>query len=583
MTAPVLHSGSQIANDVRSSSAKDTPEAKNPRTLQDLLDILATTAPSDLSMLRTTSALLVSYLNKNPEMLLLDSVNDSRDRFRPYLEERPYAENSIRSYVNYARILLKHARDFGWKPASEVIPEEWQRVLLLAAKKECKDLARFLAGRRKTPKEVTIEDVDRWVELRTQQGLSNARAKRKMGLFWRLLRDCGATEQIPMCILREKHYRLPLDQFPPDLKREFLGLMKWKQAAFAIGRPKGGRLRDVTAKQLQDIVCGLLGFALNILGESGIASLPDVVQERIVMEFLEWCINERKVKAYSLASALRLLAAAMRQYPPYKSIDFNWFKPLLDSIPTEPEFELRKRKASKYLEYNVIEAIPAKIRLGRSVAAKKGPYRVARLTKEELLMKWLGVLPWRQRNLRECRIRGNAPNLFRGKIPPFCNIDKPAWVLKEEQENPEAEFWQFRFSSEETKTGIDVHAVLPRPLIGLLEEYLKEFRPLLLRGPDPGTLFVNKDGQPMSLGAVDLVISTMTLRHGGRRVTPHIYRDIFAFAWLKEHPSDYLTLAKILWHSNINTTIRKYGSQFNESSGVCSAESWVEGREAKST
>ena len=63
-------------------------------------------------------------------------------------------------------------------------------------------------------------------------------------------------------------------------------------------------------------------------------------------------------------------------------------------------------------------------------------------------------------------------------------------------------------------------------------------------------------------------------------MTPHLFRDIFAYAWLKEHPQDYLTLSKILWHKNINITIDTYGGRFNESSGVCATEAWLEEREA---
>jgi integrase len=208
--------------------------------------------------------------------------------------------------------------------------------------------------------------------------------------------------------------------------------------------------------------------------------------------------------------------------------------------------------------------------------------KAALLAVEELIMKWLIILPWRQRNLRECRVNGSNPNLFRAKIPPFSDIDKPEWVKVEERTNPNAEFWQFRFSKDETKTGINVHAILPRPLIGLLEEYLQLFRPHLLRVLDPCTLFLNETGTPLEDKQVITIVGTRTLRHGGRRVTPHLFRDIVAYTWLKEHPADYLTLSKMLWHKNISTTIYYYGSRFNESSGVVAMESWVEERETKS-
>jgi hypothetical protein len=74
------------------------------------------------------------------------------------------------------------------------------------------------------------------------------------------------------------------------------------------------------------------------------------------------------------------------------------------------------------------------------------------------------------------------------------------------------------------------------------------------------------------------LFSALTLRYKGRRVTPHIFRDIFAFRWLESHPEDYLTVSKALWHRDINTTLRIYGSRFDESHGVMRVEEWLDGR-----
>jgi integrase len=222
------------------------------------------------------------------------------------------------------------------------------------------------------------------------------------------------------------------------------------------------------------------------------------------------------------------------------------------------------------------------IRADRAAAERKGTKAVALFVRDELIMKWLLTLPWRQRNIREMQIGGPTPNLFRAGIPPFSELDRPDWVWQEEQKNPAAEFWQFRFSKEETKTGIPVHALLPRQLISLLEEYLRVFRPDLVSDSDPGTLFLNEAGKPLTRRQTTTNVSTIALRRGGTRVTPHLFRDIIAYTWLKEHPKDYLTLSKMLWHSNINTTIKTYGSRFNESSGVCAMESWLDKREANS-
>jgi integrase len=86
----------------------------------------------------------------------------------------------------------------------------------------------------------------------------------------------------------------------------------------------------------------------------------------------------------------------------------------------------------------------------------------------------------------------------------------------------------------------------------------------------------------MKSSAVYSLVTRLTSRYGGRAVNPHLFRDIVAFAWLKAHPKDYLTLSKILWHANINVTIKTYGSRFDESSGVCAMEAWIEELEAGS-
>ena len=45
-------------------------------------------------------------------------------------------------------------------------------------------------------------------------------------------------------------------------------------------------------------------------------------------------------------------------------------------------------------------------------------------------------------------------------------------------------------------------------------------------------------------------VGELTLRYAGRRVTPHVVRDIFIASFLKDNPEQYETAAKILWHAN---------------------------------
>lgn len=63
-------------------------------------------------------------------------------------------------------------------------------------------------------------------------------------------------------------------------------------------------------------------------------------------------------------------------------------------------------------------------------------------------------------------------------------------------------------------------------------------------------------------------------------MSPYVFRDAFAYEWLTSHPDDYLTVF-LLWHTNIQTTLKIYGAQFNESSAVCRLDEWLEASAAK--
>lgn len=575
-----LQNGSEIAIALHDLSEISATHRAVPTTLADLLAIWEDNPPREVAMLRTTCARLADYHGAQVQDVTIVAVDRQRTGFRPFLVGRKYGENSIRTYVNHLRLLINYAKAAGWQAANSSSPE-WGQVVLLANEQNCGELARYLLAIKNHPCDVTSHDVDQWVLLAAQQNRAYATASRKRFRFWCILRHCGYVKKLPKCLLREKNYGIPLGDFPKDLNNEVNELLKWKQAFYMWDRPKDARHRPLTAKRLAHVISALYGFAVNITGEPGICSLSHLVKQHIVGGFIQWCMAERDVKGQTLQRNLRLLDGVLRQHPRYAALDLAWLKRMLEGIPVDPEPVLQKRRAERVLEYAVIEKIPEMIHAHRSKAAMNGPKKLALVVRDELMIRWLSVLPWRQRNIRECRIDGPGRNLFKGPVPVITTIDMPQWALDERKSNPNAEFWQFHFTAEETKTGCTVDALVPRQLIGPLEEYLGQYRDHLLQNGDPGILFLNQNGKPMSLNQVTGVVSGNTLKYGGRRVTPHHFRDIVAFAWLKAHPKDYLTLSKMLWHASPNEVIKTYGSLFNESSGVVSMETWLEERKGK--
>jgi hypothetical protein len=64
------------------------------------------------------------------------------------------------------------------------------------------------------------------------------------------------------------------------------------------------------------------------------------------------------------------------------------------------------------------------------------------------------------------------------------------------------------------------------------------------------------------------------MRYTGIRLNPHLARDMFSVAYLHDHPRDFLTLSKILWHQDPGTTVKIYASGFDESFASVAVELW---------
>ena len=558
-------------------------------TLNDLLGALA--GDKQLPMLRTTAGHISTFLSVPVEKLEIDALIGIVPEFRTYLKQQRYKRNAANSYCNYAGVLLRKARALGWVVSNAQVPKEWEEILsAVRSLKGARGIVNFAIRRGKTPTTFTDDDMNAWAHMMLTQDKCYLYINRLPNDFRRVLYNAGLGDKIPGIFRHWKRttsYFVPLHRFPLELQHEVEELLRWRQAPYVQTKRKK-RLRAVSARNLKDAITRLYGFVVNVrpllaplasaADVGGIRSLLDLVTPDAVGAFVDWRLNVRKGKGRSVVVGLGAICSALKEHPTYKGIDFTWLDDLLRGIPYEPESSRRERKERKYLPYDTLAQIPGCIRALRNKSAK-GSYEFARLLQDEIVIQWLLILPWRQRNIRECRIgrKSGGANLFKAEIEQWDSLAKPTWVQEELRSNPRAKFWQYHFREDETKNGREVRSILPRRLVPLLEEYLEQARPLLLSGTDPGTLFLNEDGARFKENTIIALVSKLTLRYGGRRVTPHIFRDIWAYWWLSSHPEDYLTVSKKLWHRNIQTTLRIYGCKFDESQADCRVEEWLDG------
>ena len=585
-----------------------------PKSAGDVLSCMA----EDPNYRNTCSALnkFAAMVGRPSEIreLSLDLIVERKCTFRAYLEQHNYSDVTICHYVQWIYLFLEHAKSFGWVPDGN-LSTEWKTILTHPKTSRSMEIVRHFAARTTSPSEVTRAMVNQWIDERVIAGERSFEAAYKIAnSFIRCLLELGHTQVDPVLAVRLDSYGIALKNFPSPLKEQVEKLLAYRQADPAeaddlddlidgledldLGdfremgesdesRPRHSQIRAVTAKLLEESICRLYGYLRNIR-KVEVTDLKTLFNPRVLESFRKWLKKERGVTGGGLRAVFVPIITAMRQSKEFDPKLLNWIGGFRDKLGKKlSKDEIRLKKALRQLEYSEVAAIPRKIYLERARLARKTVdihtqrgkqvyenirLRLANLAKQELAIRWYLLLPWRQRNMREMRIDGTNPNLFKGQIPEGFEIDKPLWVLEELKKNPKAEVWLYRFTAEENKTEKLIFCVLPKPLIQPLEDYLQNWRPILLAGKNTPMLFVNNHGEAMSKKTFAFMVYEVTLRFGGKRMNPHIFRDVFAFAYLKKRPRDFISLSIMLWHSSINTTMENYGGKFNASCGTAAVE-----------
>jgi site-specific recombinase XerD len=114
------------------------------------------------------------------------------------------------------------------------------------------------------------------------------------------------------------------------------------------------------------------------------------------------------------------------------------------------------------------------------------------------------------------------------------------------------------FPHYDVKNRVELNFQFDQPLTDLIDEYVQEFRPALLRGANAPWLFPGEAGQPKHPLLFGKQITGRIQKAIGLRITPHQFRHAAAAIYLKHHPGEYETVRRLLGHRDIQTTVRFY-------------------------
>jgi integrase len=135
---------------------------------------------------------------------------------------------------------------------------------------------------------------------------------------------------------------------------------------------------------------------------------------------------------------------------------------------------------------------------------------------------------------------------------------------------PTSPFW-LTFPHYDVKNRVDLNFTFGEDLTRLIDEYIHDFRPTLVRGFNAAWLFPGVAGEPKTANMFSTQIKERIQKATGVQMTVHQFRHACAAIYLKHRPGQYETVKRLLGHRNIQTTINFYcgleTTQANEAFG----------------
>lgn len=499
-------------------------------------------------------------LNTTPEQLTVDEVVESESTYLQSLSQSCTSSGSRRRRSTYRNVLLRYAHSFGFSPASFSILMEWEPIMAVLAHRGTRAIAADAIRRKRYPGDFSEKDLASWANVALGSGRTIVYVRRAKAEFVRAIRNAGIDfhrrfPRLDLNVRRLSAYRLRTKDMPESVRDRIFDAINARRAM-----SKLGIVSTTLVTERAIILCfeRLCGYAIRVCGMN-VADLDPLLDETFIRDFAFWLHGNRKYKRASVVHNISLIFSTLRCSPQYQGRDFDWVYDVLRKIRKEPDSGLKARRRQRHVEFNKLAAVPGRIATERTALQDSSPTSAAWLAHDELLLSCLILAQYPSQFVRQARL---GTNLFKGLIPkdnpPF---KLPAWAKEVLASDPGAEFWQFRHESND---GQVFRGLVLRAMIPLLEQYLNQFRPLLIatgNRSDPGTVFFNRALHPMSPYTFGQHLVRLTYRYLGKCVTPTAIRSSFAYHWRRKHPGMDAVLANIQWIQFATIKLR-YDEQF---------------------
>jgi integrase len=122
---------------------------------------------------------------------------------------------------------------------------------------------------------------------------------------------------------------------------------------------------------------------------------------------------------------------------------------------------------------------------------------------------------------------------------------------------PDSNYW-LTFPDHDVKNRVRLEYPLQQYFTRMIDEYVHDFRPVLLRGRNDDWLFPGQYGGAKANTLFSGQITQRIYQATGLRMTVHQFRHAAGAIILKHRPGEYELVRQLLGHRNVQTTINAY-------------------------
>jgi integrase len=185
--------------------------------------------------------------------------------------------------------------------------------------------------------------------------------------------------------------------------------------------------------------------------------------------------------------------------------------------------------------WDEVVALPAKMMEKARALREQAPVKAAVKAQLATAIAIFTFAPIRLGNLISIRLE---ENLIRPAGP-----DGPYWLV---------------FPDYDVKNRVTLQFKLQLELSELIDEYINDYRPTLLRGSKDLWLFPGQKREIKNSRTLSLQVTASVIKATGLWITVHQFRHAAAAIFLKHRPGQYELVRQMLGHKNIQTTMNFY-------------------------